>query len=243
MRRGERAFNLPSSVLWLSVVLLAVHGIRAIISPDADETVVLALAFIPARYGEAAEFLPGGWAARFWSPLSYAFLHADILHLVVNLVWMASFGSALARRFGTVRFLLISAVSAIAGAGAFALSDPGDAAIVVGASGAISGMMAATARFAFSPGGPLGGGGNHPLAYLQPPTGIIGAFRNSRVLVFLGVWLAVNFLFGLTTGLMPGVQNPIAWQAHLGGFAAGLFLFRLFDPIPAQLADTGRFES
>jgi len=96
MRRGERAFNLPSSVLWLSVVLLAVHGIRAIVSPDADETVVLALAFIPARYGEAADFLPGGWGARFWSPLTYAFLHADILRLGVNLVWMASFGSALA---------------------------------------------------------------------------------------------------------------------------------------------------
>jgi len=63
------------------------------------------------------------------------------------------------------------------------------------------------------------------------------------VLVFLGVWLAVNFLFGLSTGLMPGVQNAIAWQAHLGAFAAGLFLFRLFDPIPAQFADPGRFES
>jgi membrane associated rhomboid family serine protease len=104
-------------------------------------------------------------------------------------------------------------------------------------------MMAATARFAFSPGGPLAGGGNHPLAYVQPPTSIIGAFRNSRVVIFLGVWLAVNFIFGFSTGLMPGVENPIAWQAHLGGFAAGLFLFRLFDPIRAPLADSGRFES
>ncbi len=243
MRRGERAFNLPSSVLWLSIALLAIHGIRALLDPATDEAVVLAFAFIPVRYEEPADFLPGGWGARLWSPLTYAFLHADILHLGVNLVWMASFGTALARRFGALRFLALAAVSAVAGAGAFALSDTGDTAIVVGASGAISGMMAAAARFAFSPGGPLAGGGNHPLAYVQPPTSIVGAFRNSRVLIFLGVWLAVNFIFGLSTGLMPGVQNPIAWEAHLGGFAAGLFLFRFFDPIPTPLTDSGPFES
>lgn len=243
MRRGERIFNLPPSVLWLSVALIAVHGVRAIVGPDTDETLVLTFAFIPVRYVEAVGFLPGGWGARLWSPLTYAFLHADLLHLGVNLVWMASFGTPLARRFGTIRFLLLAATAAVAGAAVFALIRPGEVAVVIGASGAISGMMAATARFAFAPGGPLGGGGTHPLAYVQPATTILGAFRNSRVLVFLGAWLAVNFIFGFWSGLVPGVQNPVAWQAHLGGFTAGLFLFRFFDPIPAAPVDAARLES
>lgn len=243
MRRGERVFNLPPSVLWLSVGLIAVHGVRSLLGPEADETLVLALAFIPARYAEGVDFLPGGWGARLWSPLTYAFVHADLLHLGVNLVWMASFGTPLARRFGTVRFLLLAATAALAGAATFALFRPDEVAVVVGASGAISGMMAATARFAFAAGGPLGGGGTHPLAYVQPATPILGSFRNSRVLAFLGAWLAVNFIFGIWSGLVPGVQNPIAWQAHLGGFAAGLFLFRLFDPVRTAPIDEARLES
>ena len=68
---------------------------------------LLAFAFIPARYGESAAMLPGGEAACFWSPLTYAFLHADSSHLIVNLIWMAIFGTPLARRFGALRFLVL----------------------------------------------------------------------------------------------------------------------------------------
>ncbi len=101
---------------------------------------------------------------------------------------------------------------------------------MVGASGAVSGIMAATARFAFSPGGPLGGGGSDR-AYLVPAEPIVRVFGNPRALAFILIWFAMNLLFGLVEGVVPGSPGPIAWEAHVGGFLVGFLLFPLLDPI------------
>ena len=60
--------------------------------------------------------------------LTYSLLHADISHLVFNMLWLLPFGSAVARRFGAFRFFLFLAVSAIAGAAAH-LVDPSSASL------------------------------------------------------------------------------------------------------------------
>jgi len=223
------AIQLPPAVLWLSLALVALHVVRQFLSEDFDRWLLLAFAFIPARYSEVAEALPGGIAALYWTPVSYAFLHADFVHLLVNIVWMASFGGALARRFGSGRFLLLAFAAAAAGAGLHYVFYADDTGLVVGASGAVSGMMAATARFAFSPGGPLGDAPKK--SYDAPAEPLTAILRNRRAMAFLLVWFAVNLVFGLAGGLMPGVSGAIAWQAHIGGFLAGLLLFPLLDPV------------
>ncbi len=232
MRGMDRtpALNLPPAVLWLSVALFAIHLVRQVLSPDAEAWAVLAFAFIPARYGPLADLLPGGWAACLWSPVTYAFLHADWLHLAVNLIWMASFGSALARRFGTARFLALGLLAAVAGAGLHYVVYAGDEALMIGASGAVSGMMAAAARFAFAPGGPLAGGAS-PHAYRIPAEPLVALLANSRAVAFILIWFGVNLLFGLAGGIVPGVSGPIAWEAHVGGFLAGILAFPLLDPV------------
>ena len=53
------------------------------------------------------------------------------------------------------------------------------------------------------------------------------------MITFLAVWFAINLLFGLGSLSIAGYEQNIAWQAHIGGFLAGLLLFSLFDPIPA----------
>jgi membrane associated rhomboid family serine protease len=56
--------------------------------------------------------------------------------------------------------------------------------------------------------------------------------RDRRVLGFLGIWFGVNIIFGVGS-IAIGVDGAnVAWQAHIGGFLAGLLLFSLFDPIP-----------
>jgi membrane associated rhomboid family serine protease len=230
------AINLPPIVLWLSAGLAAVHAGRQFLSGAADEWVLLAFAFIPARYSEAGAMLPGGEAAWVWSPVSYALLHADIVHLLVNVVWMASFGGALARRFGTLRFLVLSIASAVAGAGVHYGLHPQEVALVIGASGAVSGMMAASARFAFAPGGPLAGGGAER-SYDLPAIPLLAVLRNSRAMSFILIWFAVNLLFGLAGGDLMGVEGPIAWEAHVGGFIAGLLLFGPLDPVRTHKSD------
>jgi membrane associated rhomboid family serine protease len=236
------AIQLPPAVLWLSLAFIALHIVRQFLSEHADRWLLLALAFIPARYGEVAEVLPGGIAALYWSPVSYAFLHADFVHLIVNIVWMASFGGALARRFGSGRFLLLAIACAAAGAGLHYLLNVDDTALVIGASGAVSGMMAATARFAFSPGGPLAGGAPTE-SYDAPAESLTAILKNRRAMAFLLIWFGVNLVFGLAGGLVPGVSGAIAWQAHVGGFLAGLLLFSLFDPIARVPKDIGPLES
>lgn len=236
------AINLPPIVLWLAVAFIIVHGARSLLGEEADAWVLLTFAFVPMRYGELASVLPGGAAAWFWSPVTYAFLHADAVHLIVNLVWMASFGSALARRFGSARFLVLSLISAIGGAGLHYVLHASDEGLVIGASGAVSGMMAATACFAFSPGGPLAGD-RSPQAYKIAAEPLFIVFTRSRALGFVLVWFAVNLLFGLAGGLIPGVSGPIAWEAHIGGFVAGLLCFPLLDPVPRRLSPDERLES
>jgi len=57
--------------------------------------------------------------------------------------------------------------------------------------------------------------------------------RNGRVLGFLAVWFGVNIIFGvypIAVGMEGGTD--VAWQAHIGGFLAGLLLFSWFDPVP-----------
>jgi membrane associated rhomboid family serine protease len=225
-----RAINLPPVVIWLGAAFIAVHVVRQLISPDQDERVLLAFAFIPERYAGLADVLPGGPAALVWSPVTYAFLHADIVHLLVNLVWMASFGGPLAQRFGSVRFLVLALLSAVAGAAMHYVAHTSGPGIVIGASGAVSGMMAATARFAFSPGGPLAGG-RTAAAYRVPAEPIFMALRNPRAVAFILVWFAINLLFGLGGGFGMAGSNGIAWEAHIGGFLAGLLLFPLLDPV------------
>jgi membrane associated rhomboid family serine protease len=222
------AVNLAPVVLWLAAVFVAVHVARQFLSPDYDERVLLAFAFIPARYGETGVFLPGGGGAKIWSPITYAFLHADYMHLFVNIIWMASFGGALARRLGSTRFLLLSFLSAIVSAGAYYAMHTHDEALVIGASGAVSGMMAATARFAFSPGGPLSGG-PPPVSFHVPAEPLLAVLRNGRAVAFMLVWFVVNFVFGFAGGYVAG--GPIAWEAHIGGFVAGLLFFPLLDPV------------
>lgn len=234
MKNRERIFNLPASIVWSGGVIVAIHLARLALSDDADLALILATSFIPARYGDLATLLPGGVAARFWTPLTYALLHADWTHLAVNLFWMAAFGSAVARRFGAARFVVLAVVAALAGALAHFLAYPGDEGVMIGASAAVSGMTAAVVRFAFMPGGPLGTGRGQANAFHLPAPPLQAVFGNRNALIFIAVWFAINLVFGVQGALLPGVGGAIAWQAHIGGFLAGFLVFGFIDPVPRR---------
>ena len=98
--------------------------------------------------------------------------------------------------------------------------------------------MAAALRFAFVKGSFLSfSRGDAEAAARVPALSLSRALRNRRVLAFLAVWFGVNLLFGVGS-LAIGVDGgSVAWQAHIGGFFAGLLLFSLFDPVPRASAD------
>jgi len=81
-------------------------------------------------------------------------------------------------------------------------------------------------------GGPLGAmRANGEEAYRMPALRLVDMVRNGPVMGMVVVWVIVNVAFGAMSLPMPGFEGQIAWQAHLAGFAAGLLLFRFFDPV------------
>jgi membrane associated rhomboid family serine protease len=238
--------NVPAIVVALLLVLGLVHAVRELLLPDSvDRALVWTFAFVPARYDANAltdGLLPGGWAAEIWSFVTYAALHADFTHLGFNAVWLLAFASPVARRFGTWRFLLYFAVTIAAGALAYLLVHAGELSPMIGASAGVSGAMGAAARFAFEPGGALsmwhGDRGN---ADRVPAAPLLVALRNPRVMAFLAVWFGLNLLFGLGSLSFAGANQSVAWEAHVGGFVAGLLLFSVFDPVQrAPAVEDGR---
>jgi len=232
MARREPILNLPPVVSRLALLLFAVHLAVSLLPYGRMEEVQLAFGFIPARYLPGGAALPGGEGARLWTPLTYALLHADWMHLAVNTLWLAAFGAAVARRLGGARFLALNAGAALAGAAAHYLVFSGETSVLIGASGAVSGVTAAAASFVFAPGEVLG----PPIARHARPR-YAAALLNPRALVFIAAWSGINLLTGLNSAIVPGAGGPIAWEAHLGGFLAGLCLFPLLDRRPPPAAD------
>jgi membrane associated rhomboid family serine protease len=68
-------------------------------------------------------------------------------------------------------------------------------------------------------------------SYHVPALPLSAALRDPRILTFLAVWFGVNIVFGIGAVTMPGTEGSVAWQAHIGGFLAGLLCFPLFDPV------------
>jgi membrane associated rhomboid family serine protease len=104
---------------------------------------------------------------------------------------------------------------------------------MIGASASVSGTMAAAIRFAFVQGSFLSfNRGDADAAAKVPALSLMRALRDGRVLGFLAVWFGVNFIFGIGSIAIGVAAGTVAWQAHIGGFLAGLMLFSLFDPVP-----------
>jgi membrane associated rhomboid family serine protease len=230
----EPIFNVPRVVVAILALLVLIHAVREyVLSEDQDLQLLLTFAFIPARYDGAAllQGWPGGIGADIWTLVTYSLLHASWLHLGVNAIWFLPFGSALARRFGSSRFLGFLAVTAAAGAALHLATHAGEQYPMIGASAAISGTMAGAMRFAFQRGGPLTILHGDEKAYRVPALPLLGILSDARVLLFLIVWFGINFLFGV--GSFPALTGgeTVAWQAHVGGFLAGLVLFSWFDPV------------
>ena len=169
-----------------------------------------------------------------WTLLTYALLHGSWTHVGLNCIWIFAFGPPLARRFGPLRFFLFFAATAVCGAALHWLVSMMDFTPLIGASAADSGLMAAATRFVFEPGGPLGAPGGYSRALTQvdysvPAPPLRRLLRERRVVIFLVIWLATNFIFGAGAQSFGLSEAPVAWLAHIGGFAVGLLLFPLFD--------------
>ncbi len=233
MSTNPPAINAPRVVLWLIAVMAGIHIIRQIIPDGTDIAVLRYFSFIPDRFTSDGFSHYGGLPAALWSWITYNFLHGGWGHLIVNAVWMLAFGSAVAWRVGSKRFIAFSLLCGVSGALVYLIFRWGAPYPMVGASAMISGHMAAAIRFVFRDGGTIGslGRGHSPQRH-APLATVLEVFEDRRSFAFVAVWALINLGLGLSALSFGG--NGIAWEAHIGGFVAGLLLFGFFDPPPPK---------
>jgi membrane associated rhomboid family serine protease len=225
----EPIFNLPGAVTALCGLLIAVHLASLVLDPIGERQLTLWFGYTPLRFLAGLQD-PGEWVPLLWTPFTHAFLHAGWEHLILNVAWLAIFATPVARRYGARATLVIFFVSCAAGAAAFTMTSFYDGTFLVGASGGVAGLTGAAVRFIFQPVLYMRDEATgQPVAVGRRLASLGDLFRNSRSRWFTIVWLALNAavpligLFGGEGGMM------IAWQAHIGGFLAGLLLVQLFE--------------
>jgi len=227
-------FNAPGvvvAVLGMFVAVFLAADPAWGLLPDDTRWYLLALtAFVPERLGAGGDAFPGGRLAAATQFVTHIFVHGDFMHLAVNSAWFLAMGTPVARRLGTVRFLAFFLLCGIGGALLFL---PFNAAPMVGASGAISGLMGGALRFLF---GPLSDGEPGPLVSKARHADLLSLYdtlTDRRILIGIGAWTALNIVAALAIPMVfEGVS--IAWEAHLGGFFTGLLTIGLFDPGPPR---------
>ena len=205
-RGSAPIFNAPLVVVLVIALLVAIHLALQLAGNDWQVWSLYAFSFVPSRFQPGAIAMIEG--SQYWSLVTYAFLHADWLHVGFNSLWLLIFGTPVARVLGTLRFVAIFIVGAVGGALVMLAVYWGETVITVGASASVSALVAAAIPVMY-------GGRRGPLSIFE-------LFHNSRALLFMALWVGVTLLSGAQGVPGFGEGPPIAWEAHLGGFAAGL---------------------
>jgi membrane associated rhomboid family serine protease len=180
-----------------------------------------AVLFGSARLAPYLHLVPA-WATLFTS----MFLHGGWLHLIGNMLFLWIFGNTVEGGLGHFRYLVLYLASGVAAALIQALSNPGSHVPMIGASGAIAGVLGAYMAL-------------YPRANVQVFVWIVIFFRmiNLPAWALLGLWFAMQMISGLDQGHgTPGV----AFWAHIGGFATGMLLITVLRPRGTSLLQPPR---
>lgn len=212
---GRPFAGVPAVVLLLAAAIGVAQVPFTLLSDYGERVVMTVLAVIPLRYAAGSPAPFSGILDAALPLFGHVFLHGGWLHLLFNLMLLVQVGPLASAGLGPrswLRFLALFWVSAIGGALLYVLFNPQSAAPAIGASGAVSGVFAGylwgALRFA-------------------PPTG--EALR--RIALSGGVFLLINV--GLAAAARTTGFLPIAWEAHLGGFVAGLAVYPFLVRRPA----------
>ena len=203
-------------LIFLSMQLMPEHIIREL-------TYVYGM--VPIRYSNPQ------WASNFGLPpdhyLSFftsLFLHGNWLHIIINMWFMWIFADNIEDRMGHWRYLLFYLLCGVFATFIQWFDDPGLIIPVIGASGAIAGVLGA---YFFL----------YPFAriVIWVPIFFLPIFFEVPAIAFLGFWVILQLEKATSAAMFESVTANVAWWAHIGGFIAGAILYRIFlldKPIP-----------
>ena len=202
--------RIPRGPVTNALVALNVAIALVLLVPVWWQHAVIAGALFPARFGAGAgAFADAGlMVPAILTPVSAAFLHGGIAHVVLNMLMLLLIGKMVERVLGPFMYLLLYLVGAYAAGLAEYVVAPNSMIPVIGASGAMSAIIGAYVVLFPN---------KQPKNWGPVPASI------ARPLHLLLAWVALNLALGFVA---PGLGMGIAIWSHIGGFVAGLFLAR-----------------
>ena len=214
--RDENPTTLTPVVTVGIIILNCLVYIYQVLLGPAEEAFVFAFAAIP------AELFYQGLGDQPISPgltiFTSMFMHGNFMHLVGNMLYLWIFGNNIEDVMGHGRFLLFYLLVGAVAVFSHAVTAPTSTVPMIGASGAISGILGAYVLL-------------FPFARVQVliPIGFFPYFVHVSAVVVLGFWIVVQVVSGIFD--QGGLGGGVAWFAHVGGFVAGLLFIKLFAPM------------
>ncbi|WP_456432961.1 rhomboid family intramembrane serine protease [Thermosulfuriphilus sp.] len=209
----------PPVATWTLIGLNALVFLLEISLPEKRlEQLFYLFGIVPARYTHP------DWAVWFglplddyWPFLTSMFLHGSWVHFIGNMWTLWIFGDNVEDQMGPWRYLIFYLLCGLAAGVVHVILNPHSTVPTIGASGAISGVMGAYYAL-------------FPLARIivMIPIFIFPFFFELPAILYLGLWFLIQFTSGTLSLALPGAHGGIAWWAHVGGFVAGIVLYRFF---------------
>jgi len=210
LKDNIRSSRTPVITIGLIVINVLVYLNQLALSPRAAVRFVYLYGLIPLEIS-SGDLMVQQPVPLYGTILTSMFVHGGVFHLAGNMLYLWIFGDNVEDRLGRVRYLLFYLLSGVGAAAAQILSDPHSKIPMVGASGAISGVLGAYLLL-------------YPHARVVTLVffGWLVRVIEIRALIVLGFWIVVQLVSGLLTW---GAQvGGVAWFAHVGGFVAGLVM-------------------
>jgi membrane associated rhomboid family serine protease len=178
---------------------------------DSNALLLTCFALVPVRISHLQWTRPDAAAAALLTLVSSLFLHAGVLHIAGNMLYLFVFGPAVEGRLGHARFIGFYLAAGIIACLTMVAMAPQSSVPVIGASGAIAGVLGG--YFVLHPGGRIN-------------TVLPASFMLRRVeipaILYLLIWFGLQLYLGISSGPNGPLLGGVAWWAHVGGFLFGV---------------------
>jgi membrane associated rhomboid family serine protease len=210
LRDINRTTTRPFVTYVLIAVNLAVFAYQMSLGARGAQLFVFEHGFVP-------EQMSDGTLDAWVSPLTSMFMHGGLMHIASNMWFLHIFGDNVEDELGHVRYALFYVACGLFAVGAQYVIDPDSTIPMVGASGAIAGVLGAYYRFF-----------PHARVVALIPIFILITVRELPAVLFLILWFVIQLLSGVGSLGASSAGGGVAYFAHVGGFVAGVALAFLY---------------
>jgi membrane associated rhomboid family serine protease len=206
----------------ITVILIALNSIVYLYQVSLGEAFtefIHSMGLLPFEITHHIDLLPSGPSPIYLTIFSSMFMHGSIVHLLGNMLFLWIFGNNVEDYLGRKKYVIFYLLCGVAAALTQIFFNPDSKVPMVGASGAIAGVLGAYLLL-------------YPRAKVTTVIIFVFFIRLIKIpaVVVLSFWIIYQFLYGISSLAVQTGDSGVAWFAHIGGFICGMVLIKLFKP-------------